>query len=101
MQEIVSCFDDLPGGCAGGDVLDAWYRIADFGVTSEENYQYKSGMTNQTLDCEISDDEYEMRECPQANSGNFKRFWKSTEPVRLACEEDIQRGSQHRNPNIF
>ena len=98
MQEIVSCFDDLPGGCAGGDVLDAWYRIADFGVTSEENYEYKSGETNQTFECEISDDEYELRECPQESSKNVNRFWKSTEPIRLACEEDIQREIINNGP---
>ena len=88
----------MPGGCAGGDVLDAWYRIADFGVTSEENYEYKSGETNQTFECEISDDEYELRECPQESSKNVHRFWKSTEPIRLACEEDIQREIINNGP---
>lgn len=96
IQELVSCVDEMPYGCGGGDVLDAWFHIKEKGVTLEELYPYESGNSNETLTCSVeaeyvrdrkTRDSYRDR-CPEGHNASY---WRSNEAIRLTCEEDIQR----------
>jgi len=74
-------------------VLDAWFHLVDFGVTLESEYPYKSGVDNQTLEC-LVDNLSRDYDCPDGDS----KIWTSDEPIKLACEEDIQREIMKEGP---
>jgi len=97
-QEVVSCSGGLPGGCGGGDVLDAWDHLQYDGVQLEDGYPYVSGENNETHSCMYPDDKIPMDRDLCSAACDTPTIWQSNEAIKLTCEEDIQREIINNGP---